>query len=333
MFSGQHFYHRGIRKNVVIFGNLFNDILLVRYENGTYNETERFRVPLVYAGKENFVSRIYRDPDILKEIQIKLPRMSFEMVDIQYDVSRKMSSFNNQFQKIGSTSVKTMAQGTPYDITFELNIYTRNVEDGTQIVEQILPYFNPDYTMSVNFIDGMDVKRDVPVVLNSVNYTPSYEGDGDTARMLIWTLRFTMKTWFFGNVTDGKIIRKASANVFMKTDSNLEYQTLRIANTSGTFKLGELVYQGATYDESQVRAEVYDYDSINNILTLKNLTDQFGINVKIVGAETGATAIPNLMYNTPQQLVNIEVVPDPINAEIDDDYGFTTTIEEFPNIT
>lgn len=334
MFSGQHFYHRGIRKNVVIFGNLFNDILLVRYEKNTYVETERFRVPLIYAGKENFVSRLYRDPDIIKEIQVKLPRMSFEMIDIQYDVNRKMSSFNNQFQKIGGTSVKTLAQGTPYDITFELNIYTRNVEDGTQIVEQILPYFNPDYTMSVNFIEGMDVKRDVPVILNSINYQPSYEGDGDTARMLIWTLRFTMKTWFFGNVSDGKIIRKSTANVFMLTNSNLEYQTLALANTSNnTFKLGEIVYQGTSYSESTARGTVYDYDRINNILILKNLTNEFGINVKVVGAETGATAIPVTEYNTPQQLVNITVVPDPINADIEDDYGFTTTIEEFPNIT
>lgn len=332
MFSGQHFYHRGIRKNVVVFGNLFNDIQLVRYEKGTYTETERFRVPIVYAGKENFVSRIFRDPDILKEIQVKLPRMSFEIYDIQYDVSRKLSNYNSQFSNLSSTGVKRLAQGTPYDIGFELNIYVRNVEDGTQIVEQILPFFNPDYTVTMNLIDGLDVKRDVPVILNSVTYAPSYEGDGDTARMLIWTLRFTMKTWFFGNIADSSLIRKATANIYNQVDGTLEYKSLQLANTNGTFKFGEIVYQGNKFNESGVRAEVYDYDTTNGILVIKNLTDVFDINVKITGAETGATAIPTNQFNAPNQLVNIVVTPDPVNVSPEDDYGFTVEINELPII-
>lgn len=341
MFSGQHFYHRGIRKNVVVFGNLFNDIQLVRYEKGTYVETERFKVPIVYAGKENFVSRIFRDPDIIKETQVKLPRMSFEIYDIQYDVSRKLSNYNSQFSNLSSTGVKRLAQGTPYDIGFELNIYVRNVEDGTQIVEQILPYFNPDYTVTMNLIDGLDVKRDVPVILNSVTYAPSYEGDGDTARMLIWTLRFTMKTWFFGNVADSKIIRKATANIYHQIDGTLEYQSFRVTDVSGTFKFGERVYQGSKFNESDRKAEIYDYiveqqggDGAPQIgiLTIKNLTSAFNLNEKITGAESGITALPTENLQLPQQLVNIVVTPNPVDAEPDDDYGFTVEITEFPNI-
>lgn len=252
MLSGRHFYHRTIRKNVVVFGNLFNEITLVRYDKNTYNEVERFKVPLVYSGKENFITRFLSRPNLdATESQIVLPRMSFEMTSIEYDVSRKRSNYGDTFSKIegSTTTVSKIPSPVPYNINFELVVYVRNVEDGTQIVEQILPTFNPDYTLTMSFIDGADVKNDVPVILNDINYNVNYEGPDVTPRILTWTLNFTMKTYFYGYVNkDAKIIRKATANTYnIENNSQYVYQT---------------------------------------------------------------------------------VVPDPIDAEIDDDYGFTETIVE-----
>lgn len=255
MISDRHFYHRTIRKNVVVFGTIFNDITLVRYKKNTLDEVERFKVPLSYAGKENFVNRLFANPNLERTIQIKLPRMSFEMISMNYDASRKLSSFNHK-QQAGpdGDTLLSIPSPVPYNLTFDLNIYVRNVEDGTQIVEQILPYFNPDYTLTMNFIDGMDVKRDVPVILDDIQYSPDYQGPDITPRYLIWTLRFTMKTFFYGYVNPAgrKIIRRSVANTYNIND-NTQY-----------------IYQA--------------------------------------------------------------VVPDPIDANIDDDYGFTDILQEQPNV-
>ena len=191
MLSGQHFYYRTIRRNVIAMGTLFKNIQLVRYSKDTYDEIDRLNVPLTYAGKENFISKLYGDPDLKKHIQILLPRMSFEMTNIEYDPSRKLSSFLNSFNKIDGNSVSRQYSGVPYNLEFELNIYVRNVEDGTQIVEQILPYFNPDYTLSMSFVDDMNITRDIPIILEDVKYDNSYQGPADTTvRVLIWTLIF-----------------------------------------------------------------------------------------------------------------------------------------------
>jgi hypothetical protein len=217
MLNNRHFYHRTIRKNVVAFGDIFNDITLIRYENGTFNETSRLKVPLTYSGKENFLTRLLTRPDLDKSVQVVLPRMSFEMTSLVYDASRKLSIFNVSHAQNSSGSYKKLNSPVPYNINFELTLYTRNVEDGTQIVEQILPYFSPDYTITMTFVDGFDTTtRDVPIILNTVDYSPSYEGTGDTPRILIWTLTFTMKTYFYGPLVEdgGNIIRKAIANTY-----------------------------------------------------------------------------------------------------------------------
>lgn len=225
MISDRHFYHRTIRKNVVVFGNIFNDITLIKYKKNTFDEIERITVPLAYAGKENFLNRLLGNTTLEKPIQVRLPRMSFEMVSIGYDASRKLSSFNHK-QQLGpdGDSLLSVPSPVPYNLVFELNIYVRNVEDGTQIVEQILPYFNPDYTLTMNFIEGLDVKRDVPVILEDIQYSPDYQGPDITPRYLIWTLRFTMKTYFYGYVDPNgkKIIRKSVVNTY-DSDDNSQY--------------------------------------------------------------------------------------------------------------
>jgi hypothetical protein len=225
MFSTNHFYHRIIRKNVVAFGNLFNNITMLKYSKDGTDEHGRQTVPLSYSGKENFVSRLFAEPELAKATQVQLPRMSFEMTSLSYDSSRKLSKFNT-VTKVNANDENTVSKvygPVPYNIGFELNIYVRNVEDGTQIVEQILPFFAPDYVITLNYLDGYDISLDVPIQLDTVDYIPQYEGPDITPRILTWTLTFTMKTFFFATEDKtAKIIRKAIANTYDYV-SNTQY--------------------------------------------------------------------------------------------------------------
>ena len=232
MFSTNHFYHRIIRKNVVAFGNLFNNITMLKYNIDNTEEHGRITVPLSYAGKENFVARLFAEPELAKATQIQLPRMSFEMTSISYDPLRKLSKFNTTSKTTSNANVVSKVYGpVPYNLGFELNAYVRNVEDGTQIVEQILPYFAPDYVMTLNYLDGYDLSLDVPITLDSVDYLPQYEGPEITPRMLMWTLKFTMKTFFFATESTSKIIRKSIANTYTyksNTSSNTKVSNIVI---------------------------------------------------------------------------------------------------------
>ena len=237
MFANTHFYHRTIRRCVVAFGNMFNQIQLIKYEKGTFNEVERITVPIAYASNENYAQRLLGNPELPSAVQIKLPRMSFEMTDIAYDSARKLSSLNEECAVVNGVT-KSVPNPTPYDIGFELNIYVINMEDGTQILEQILPYFNPEYTMAMTYIDEMQLSKNVPLVLNSVQHSNEYEGDNQTVRMVTWTLRFTMKAYFYGPVKGNRsIIRQVNANSHIITTSgplynaaNGQYETVE-ANT------------------------------------------------------------------------------------------------------
>lgn len=214
MFSNVHFYHRTIRRCVVAFGNLFNQITLVKYAKGSFDEFERITVPISYSGNENYAQRLLGNPELPAAVQIKLPRMSFEITGIQYDPSRKISSFNEECATVDGAR-STVQSPTPYNIEFELNIYVRNMEDGTQIVEQILPYFNPDYTLAMTYIDEMNLVKNTPIILNEITHSNGFEGDRETVRYVNWRLTFTMKTYMYGPVNDSRsIIRQVNANVY-----------------------------------------------------------------------------------------------------------------------
>src|SRR5260221_11431617 len=161
MLNHEPFYFRTVRKTIVAFGNLFKDITLIKYTTDTQTEQSRITVPISYSSKENFITRLLDNPGLAKAVEITLPRMSFEMIGIQYNAARKLSAFNSSFIKTTGSAVKQQYQGVPYDLRFQLYIYVRNIEEGTQIVEQILPFFNPDYTLSVNQVPEMGITRDV----------------------------------------------------------------------------------------------------------------------------------------------------------------------------
>lgn len=334
MLSNQHFYHRTIRRNVVSFGTIFKDIKLVRYAKDTFTEIDRITVPLAYSGKDPLIKRIIGNPNLTDPTQILLPKMSFKMVGITYDPSRKLSSFTSNFGAVAGSngSVYQQYAGTPYDLEFELYIYVRNVEDGTQIVEQILPYFNPDYTLTMTFVDSMNIKRDVPIILESVNQDIENDGPEGTTRLIVWTLSFKMKTYFFGPITTAKVITKATANTYLYTASGSDIIELSLNAGAGDYRQGETVFTGDDLQISDASAEVLTWDSTSRILKVTNSNGYFVANANVKGVITGTSRKISSISPVAEQLMYLRVTPDPSTANSTDDFGYTETIYESPNI-
>jgi hypothetical protein len=240
---GYHSYNKNIRNIVVLFGTVFNDISVKRLKSDGTTERE-FKIPIAYGPAEKFLSKL-NQPDT-----ITLPRMSFEITDYTYDSIRKLQT-TKKFRKVKSgstTDLNTVFNPVPYDFNITLSIMVKYSDDGTQILEQILPYFTPEFQVTMNELSTMGIKRDIPIILNSVTTEDTYEGDFLTRRALIHTLTFTVKGHIYGRTSDKGIIKEVDVNL------------------------------GA------------------------NMNDQ--------------------------KDVNIDIKPDPITADADDDFGFTTTITD-----
>lgn len=212
----QKFYHSTIRKAIVAFGNLFNNIYLDRKDQNE-NIVQTLKVPLSYAPRQKFLARIdaITDSDTRSDVQVILPRMAFEMLSISYDPSRRVSLVQ-QNRAVNSTSTTANAQyaPSPYNIEVSLYLYVKNQDDGLQILEQILPYFNPDFNLSINAIPELDIKNDLPIVLNDITYEDQYQGDFTARRAIIWTLNFTLKLNFYGPINRQAIIRSVQVETF-----------------------------------------------------------------------------------------------------------------------
>ncbi|AET72581.1 tail sheath stabilizer [Synechococcus phage S-CAM8] len=214
MMLGTYSYHEIFRRTVVAFGTLFNNIELRR-------STEVMKVPLAYGPKQKFLARLDQNPDPTnKRVQITLPRISFEINGIQYDPVRKVSPTQKiKFPKDNDEN-KNVFMPVPYNLSFELAIISKNQEDGLQILEQILPFFQPHYNLSVKLVPDVEETKDVPVVLTSVDYEDTYEGDFSSRRAIIYTLQFTVKTFLYGPVTDSKTIKKVITDYYTDTNTS-----------------------------------------------------------------------------------------------------------------
>ena len=212
---GQQFYHETTRKVVVAFGTLFNDIHLVRKDNsGTIQQS--MKVPLAYGPRQKYLVRLNDDPDLSKSTAVTLPRIGFEIAGISYDPARKLQRVQ-KFKKVKgakASQLDTQYMPVPYNIDFELYILSKQSDDALQIVEQILPYFQPDYTVTINDNTDMGIKRDVPVVLNSIGYEDDYQGDFASRRAIIYTLSFTAKFYLYGPVTSSKVIKTVQVDQY-----------------------------------------------------------------------------------------------------------------------
>ena len=209
----EYFYHEILRNTIIGFGTLFNDISIKHVDNSD-NVVSVIKVPIAYGPTQKFLARLEQVPDLNKPVQISLPRMSFEFIGLTYDTTRKVTTtqtFTTSLSEDGKQIIKTYMP-VPYNMQFELSIFTKLNDDMLQIVEQILPYFQPAYTLSINLVKSIGEKRDIPIVLEGISMDDQYEGSFDTRRSLIYTLRFTAKTYLFGPVSDASkdVIRKVS---------------------------------------------------------------------------------------------------------------------------
>jgi hypothetical protein len=205
-----------MRKYVILFGTLFNDIHITR-TNSTGQTTHLLKVPLAYAAKEKMLTRLDNDPDIQREAAVILPRMSFVMEGVSYDASRKLNTLGRIAVKdtTNANKLKYQYNPVPYNFNFKLYVYVKNAEDGTKIIEQILPFFTPDWTSTVALIPEMSINMDIPVVLNNITVEDSYDGNFKDRRALIWTLDFTLKGYIYGPVKKSGIIKFANTTFYI----------------------------------------------------------------------------------------------------------------------
>ena len=229
---GQYYYHEIVRKTIIAFGTLFNDIH-IRHQDGDGNDVSDMKVPLAYGPSQKFLARLTQQADLNKPVQINMPRMSFEMTSIQYDSTRKSSLVQTFKTCDDGSKVKKVFMPVPYNIGFELNILSKLNDDSLQILEQILPYFQPHFNLTVDLVQSIGEKRDIPIVLESVNFQDDYEGNFDTRRALIHTLQFTAKTYLFGPIADSSdgLIRKVQVDVYGSTDRATAKREMRYTVT------------------------------------------------------------------------------------------------------
>ena len=218
---GTYFYHEIIRKTIVGFGTLFNNVY-IRHLNKDNSVADETKVGLSYGPSQKFLAKIQQQAELSKSVAITLPRMSFEMIGIQYDPTRKTGITQTFKTCDDGGNVKKVYMPVPYNITFELNIFSKLNDDALQIVEQILPFFQPSFNLTIDLVDSIGEKRDVPIVLDSIDFQDDYEGDFSTRRALIYTLRFTAKTYLFGPIADSTdgLIRKVQVDLY--TDTNIQ---------------------------------------------------------------------------------------------------------------
>ena len=206
---GTQFYNQAVRKTVISFGTLFNNIELKKTVNGQVLETEK--VPLAYGPKQKFLYRLQGNATDGRKVAITLPRIYFEMTGIDYDASRKTPATQKYKTVINDNGgeVRTQYVTVPYNISFEVGILCKSQDDGLQILEQILPFFQPSFSMSLKFIPDMDEVRDVAVVLNSVDFDDDWEDDFSTRRSITYSMQFTAKSYIYGPYTKADVIRKS----------------------------------------------------------------------------------------------------------------------------
>ena len=235
---GTYFYNETIRKAIVAFGSLFNDIIITR-KDAAGVVVQTLKVPLAYGPKQKFIIRLEADPNLDQKVAITLPRIGFEIAGLDYDPSRKLNRIikkravaNTDDKKLKEMSVQYIP--VAWNLSFELFVMAKNSDDGIQIVEQILPFFQPEYTVSIKEVPEMDTIRDVPIVLNSVNYEDTYTGSFTERRAIIYTFNFTAKTYVYGPVTTDKPITDAQVKTYTDLQDTAPTRVQKVTTTVTT---------------------------------------------------------------------------------------------------
>lgn len=227
MLGKTHFYHEAIKRAVSVFGTMFNEIDIQR-DKADGSTGQNVRVPLSYGPKQKFIARLDQAGDIMdaanSRVAMTLPRIAFDITGLTYDAERKLGKLK-QYKLHDSSDnsvLRTQFAPVPYNINFGLYVLSKNTEDALQIVEQILPFFTPDFTVTMTTVPGTNEKRDVPIILSDVSYTDEYEGDFQSRRVITWNLNFEMKTYLYGSISSSEIIRDVRARTYISDDGQVD---------------------------------------------------------------------------------------------------------------
>ena len=331
---GTYFYHEILRKTVIAFGTLFNDIH-IRHNDNTGKSISDMKVALAYGPMQKFLARLEQQPDLNRATQITLPRMSFEMTNISYDATRK-STITQTFKASDGSNLRKVFMPVPYNIGFELNILVKLNDDGLQIIEQILPFFQPSFNLTVDLVSVIGEKRDISVVLDNISFQDDYEGDFTTRRALIYTLNFTAKTYLFGPVSDSSegLIKKVQVDYYASVDTENARRELRYSatpqarqdyNDDNTTELKEDIGKTKTrMDVGATSALAVDMRIVidKEIMKIKEIVDANTI-VVFRGYESVATT------HVTGASIDVLTAADDALVEPDDDFGFNGIIEDF----
>ena len=301
---GSTFYHQTIRKYVAVFGTLFNDINIER-KNSSDVVVERIKVPLAYGPKQKWLLAVQDTTADRKVTATRTPRMGFAMTGVTYDSVRKLNTIGRNVVANTSsttTSMVTMYNPVPYNFDFQLFILVKNAEDGTQILEQILPYFTPEFTVTVNTIPDMNIKADVPITLNSADVADEYEGDLSARRTITWTLSFTLKGFIYPNVTSGQIIKSIEVN-FRIPGGDTEIETAEF-----------IIFEDSTPDTTNYII----LDGYNEGTSYTTFSRARIVNENTTDGVQDATIKSR-----------VTIAPSPLSATANSDYGFSETFEFF----
>ena len=295
---GTYFYHQTSRKMVVAFGTLFNTIE-VRRTNSSDEVTEVVKIPLSYGPKDKMLARITSDPNLSSSVALTVPRMGFELTSMTYDSARKLNTIGRNVAK-GTTGLKKQYNPVPYNYDFSLFIFVKNAEDGTQILEQILPFFTPEFTITMTLISGMDIKMDIPLVLNDVSSEDTYDGDFATRRSIIWTLNFSMKGYLYPNIEDNaKVITSTTVDTHLMTEATAAEPVYIVSEDSTVYSTNFMILDSHEIDKST---------------RIRLLSEE---------SEEASTAGATVTRTT--------VTPKDTKALTEDDFGFSETFEFFPH--
>jgi hypothetical protein len=329
MFSS-YFYNRLFRKYLILFGSVFSNISVRRMNADRTLENERIKVPIIWAAKEKFIQKNANESET-PTVQTVLPRMAFELIGIQYDPTRKQQNLQRHatLNTTDNSVVWATYQPAPYNLDFKLTIRTRYIDDMFQIIEQIIPYFQPDYTPTANLVENLQIPKDIRITLRSADPEFAYEGVlGDETRDVTCTMLFTMQAFFFGPIELGKVITKVIANVYVDRTGPV---LINVGDGSGNYPDGDLVYQGNNVnfaEASGIVRNVYFQGNTKQLL-IEMRSGEFSANSAIRSSTGNGHYIMTSFADPNSPVITFTVTPSPLTANADSDFGINIVGELF----
>jgi hypothetical protein len=331
-----YFYHEILRKTIISFGTLFNDIK-IKHKDNAGDDFSIITVPIAYGPVQKFLARIEQVPDLKKRVAITLPRMSFEMTGISYDPSRKSSTMQT-FKTLDKTNneLTKAFMPVPYNVNIRLSVMVKLNEDALQIVEQILPYFQPHFNLTVDLASSIGEKRDIPMILERITMDDQYEGDYTTRRILIYTLDFTAKTYLFGSVGNGNesLIKQVQVDYYSDTNRvNASRQLRYVAEPRAIkdYNSDEITVIAGDLDQEKTQFDVSDATSL-----VVNSYIQIDDESMYIRKITGNTLLVNrgqdgssITTHASGTAVNVINDADDALIDLDDDFGFSESRYDF----